>query len=60
MAIHTFGRPLNWNIHLHMSVTMGGITDKNVWKKIRFVKKVVMPMWRYRVLNLLREYLTST
>ena len=60
MAIHTFGRSLNWNAHLHMSVTMGGINDKNIWKKIRFVKKVVMPMWRYRVLNLLREHLTQT
>lgn len=60
MAIHTFGRALNWNVHLHTSVTMGGIGDKDQWKKIRFVKNVIMPMWRYNVINLLRDKLTQS
>lgn len=60
MAIHTFGRALNWNTHLHISVTMGGINDSNHWKKIRFVKKVVMTMWRYAVIKLIRNKITQT
>ena len=60
MAIHTFGRALNWNTHLHTSVTMGGIDDQNNWKKIRFVKKVIMKMWRYAVINIVRDKITQT
>ena len=25
--LHTFGRKLNWNIHIHLSVTRGGLCD---------------------------------
>ena len=57
MAIHIFGRALNWNTHLHISVTMGGINKQNEWKKIRFVKDVIMKMWRYAVINLVRSNL---
>jgi hypothetical protein len=54
-ALHTFGRDLKWNVHVHVSVTMGGLTENNKWKAIRFAKKVIMPMWRYRIVSLLRE-----
>jgi hypothetical protein len=55
-ALHTFGRDLKWNVHIHLSVTMGGLTeDLSKWKDIRFSKKVIMPMWRYRIINMLRE-----
>lgn len=54
-ALHTFGRGLNWHVHIHLSVTMGGLTkDLSEWKAIRFSKKAVMPMWRKRVIALLR------
>jgi hypothetical protein len=58
-ATNTFGRSLNWNTHLHISLTMGGINDQNIWKNIRFVKKVIMPMWRYTVINLVRDKLNQ-
>lgn len=54
-ALHTFGRDLKWNVHVHASVTMGGITENEQWKAIRFAQKVIMPMWRYRIINLLRK-----
>ena len=55
-AIHTFGHDLKWNIHIHLSVTMGGLSNDNTqWKKIRFSKKAIMPMWRYNVVTMLRE-----
>ena len=27
-ALHTYGRKLNWNTHLHLSVTRGGICER--------------------------------
>lgn len=54
MALHTFGRKLNWNVHLHVSVTRGGITADNQWKTLYFKAHILMKMWRYAVLKLLR------
>lgn len=55
MAIHTFGRRMNWNIHLHVSVTRGGLTEENQWKECFFKAKNLMKMWRYAVITLLRK-----
>ena len=54
-ALHTFGRAMNWNVHNHVSVTRGGITKDNKWKTIYFVAKSIMRMWRYEVIDLLRQ-----
>lgn len=57
MAIHTFGRSMNWNIHIHASVTRGGLTKDNAWSECYFKSKVLMKMWRYAVITLLRKRL---
>lgn len=55
-ALHTFGRDLKWNTHVHLSVTTGGLANDNkVWKTLYFCKKALMPMWRYEIINLLRQ-----
>ena len=55
-ALHTFGRDLKLNIHVHVSVTRGGLSqDSNEWKDIYFTKAKVMPMWRYSIIDLLRQ-----
>lgn len=55
-ALHTFGRSLLWNIHVHLSITLGGLADDgNVWKSLYYVKKTLMPMWRYEIINLIRQ-----
>ena len=55
-TLHTFGRKLNWNVHVHLSVTRGGLCDDNQqWKSVHFTKNAIMPAWRYGVINLLRE-----
>jgi Putative transposase/Transposase zinc-binding domain len=55
-ALHTFGRDLNWNVHVHLSVTCGGVTsDGGQWKSLYFVKAKIMPMWRYAIVDLLRQ-----
>src|ERR1700733_11159421 len=51
-----FGRDLKWHVHLHLSVTMGGLSlDHQQWKAIRFSKKAVMPMWRQRIIKMMRK-----
>ncbi len=55
-ALHTFGRDLPWNVHVHLSVTCGGVTDDGEqWKPLYFVKAQIMPMWRYAIVDLLRQ-----
>ena len=54
---HTFGRHLNFNCHLHILVSEGGLReDGTAWRaRARLDRKVLMPMWRYAVITLLRE-----
>ena len=55
-ALHTFGRDLKWNVHVHLSVTCGGLSKGNTkWKAIYFAKNPIMNLWRYGIINLLRE-----
>lgn len=35
-VIHTFGRDLKWNPHVHMMVTEGGKGNKTEWRHIRY------------------------
>ena len=54
---HTFGRHLNFNCHLHILVSEGGLReDGTKWcARARLDRKALMPMWRYAVITLLRE-----
>ena len=54
---HTFGRHLNFNCHLHILVSEGGLReDGTEWcARARLDRKALMPMWRYAVITLLRE-----
>lgn len=55
-ALHTFGRDLKWNCHVHLSVTRGGLShDLSEWKNIYFPAKNLMSVWRHGVTKLLRD-----
>jgi Putative transposase/Transposase zinc-binding domain len=55
-ALHTFGRDLNWNVHVHLSGTCGGVTANGTkWKSMYFAKAQIVPMWRYAIIDLLRQ-----
>ena len=56
VAIHTFGRDMKRNVHIHLSVTTGGITKDNKWKKCFFHQATLMRMWRYQIINLFRRH----
>lgn len=55
-ALHTFGRDLKWNVHVHLSVTRGGLSAQATeWKPMYFAKAQIVPMWRYAIIDLLRR-----
>ena len=56
IAIHTFGRDLKKNVHIHLSTTTGGLADDNSkWKDVFFKQETIMKMWRYEIINLFRD-----
>ena len=53
---HTFGRHLNFNCHLHVLVSEGGLdADGKSWRRAPLNCKALMPLWRYAVVTYLRE-----
>jgi hypothetical protein len=54
-ALHTFGRDLKRNVHVHLSVTCGGIDENGVWHNVYFPAEAVKRMWRHRVIDLFRN-----
>ena len=56
---HTFGRHLNFNAHLHVMVSAGGLNEsEGRWiTPLYFDKHKLMHMWRYAVVTYLRAAL---
>ena len=56
IAIHTFGRDLKRHVHIHLSVTTGGLSaDCSQWKNIFFDQATLMRIWRYQIIQLFRK-----
>lgn len=56
IAIHTFGRDLKRNVHIHLSVTCGGLSHDNTqWKNLFFHQSTIMKTWRYQIIKLFRN-----
>ena len=57
VAIHSFGADLKRNVHVHLLVTIGGLTkDKEQWCDIKpFNQKQLVPLWRKAFLKCLRK-----
>jgi len=58
---HTFGGYLNFNCHLHILVSAGGLNEsEGRWvAPLRFDKNEIMEMWRNAVITYLREALKA-
>ena len=55
-ALHSFGRDLKWNVHVHLSTTCGGLSAEGTqWKSMYFARHQIVPMWRYAIIDLLRR-----
>ncbi len=56
IVLQTFGRPGNYNPHLHIIFTAGGIDTKGKWKPITFFPwKVCNRKWQYHLLKMLKR-----
>lgn len=56
IAIHTFGRDLKRNVHIHLSTTTGGLPDDATqWKNLFFNQATLMRLWRYQIVTLFRK-----
>jgi hypothetical protein len=57
LAIHTFGRDLKRNYHLHLSTTVGGLSeDKKKWcDGIYFHHTILKTLWKYAIVTLIRN-----
>lgn len=58
-GLHTFGSKLNFNPHIHMLVTMGGMKTNGEWKKYDFIPfEMLRKQWQTVVLKLIRKRLS--
>lgn len=58
-TIHTFGSQLEFNPHVHMIVTMGGITQEGEWKPYDYLLFALLrKYWQTAVLKLIRRTLS--
>ena len=59
-GIHTFGAQMNFNPHVHMLVSMGGMKKNGEWKVYDYVPFTMLrKQWQTVVLKLIRKNLTE-
>ncbi|WP_449305990.1 IS91 family transposase, partial [Piscibacillus salipiscarius] len=59
-GLHTFGSRVNFNPHVHMLVSMGGLTKKGKWKTLDFIPfQMLRKQWQTVVLKVIRKHLTE-
>lgn len=57
MVLHTFGRDLKFNPHIHMLITCGGLSlDHSKWKNNFYIPhQSLKKIWRYNVISFIRK-----
>lgn len=59
-GLHTFGSRLNFNPHVHMLVTMGGMKKNGEWKTYDYIPfEMLRKQWQTVVLKLIRRSLSE-
>ena len=55
-VLHTFGRPLTWNPHIHCLITEGGFSDDGFWRGVRhFHYSLLRKSFQTVLLNLMEK-----
>ena len=55
-VIHTFGRDLKWNPHIHAIVSLGGFNKNLEFKKMRYFNvDTIAGQWKYHVLKIIEN-----
>lgn len=58
LVLHTFGRDLKWNPHIHCLISEGGFSDHGEWRRVRhFNYTFLRNAFRTALLNLLELHL---
>ncbi len=61
IVVHTFGRDLKFNPHVHMLMTEGGLTSDKRWVDIPFLPYgLLRKKWRYYLLTEIKAVLVQT
>lgn len=59
-GLHTFGARMNYNPHVHMLVTMGGMKKNGEWKIYDYIPfEMLRKQWQTVVLKLIRQNVTE-
>lgn len=59
-GLHTFGSRINFNPHIHMLVTMGGMKESGEWKSYDYIPfEMLRKQWQTIVLKLIRKHLSE-
>jgi hypothetical protein len=60
IVLQTSGRAGNYNPHLHILLTEGGITSQNTWKSVSYLPfDMIHRKWQYYLLNMLRDNISD-
>ncbi|MEK4230502.1 transposase [Solibacillus sp. FSL H8-0538] len=55
--IHTFGRDLKFNPHIHVLVTEGGMDSSNDWKPLTFISyEYLQKSWQKIVMDSMKRW----
>ena len=61
VVLQTFGRPGNYNTHLHILTSSGGITEEGKWKTITYIPyDILHRKWQYHLLGFIKEHVPPT
>lgn len=57
LCIQTSGRALNFNLHLHLLITEGGLGKDNKWYNLSYISQNLLGRkWQYFLLTRLKKY----
>jgi hypothetical protein len=59
VALHTYGRQVNFNCHIHLSIAEFGLNRHGKLKTFAFKFGLLMKQWRYGITNLLRTHYSA-
>lgn len=60
-VLHTYGRDMKWNPHVHALVTEGGFKQNGEWVDVNvFPYKMLRRAWQYHLLTNLKKHIDDT
>ncbi|NSW89360.1 MAG: transposase [Firmicutes bacterium] len=60
VGLHTFGATMNFNPHVHVLLTEGGLTNDGRMKRVGFIPyEMLRKRWQYCVIKMLRKKLSG-